>query len=88
MEGIKALLGTKVFENKKVSTHKISASVDLIVQVVGISQKYPYKYWLGKVKRSKKYYSEILGIVKKAKEMDSKYNKGGFITNQLTNRKK
>lgn len=67
--------------------HELAASVDEIIKVVGITPKYGYKYWLGKVKRSNKQYTEILGILKDIQRMDSKYNKGGRLTNILSNKK-
>lgn len=70
--------------NKQNSPHELSTSVDEILRVVGKSMKYGYTYWLGKVKRSGLEFTRILEITKEVERMDSKYNKGGRITNILT----
>jgi len=78
----------KKFETKKekVPRHEIAASVDEIKKVLNFDDKgkYGYKYWLRKVKRSGKGYTEILGILKEIEAMDKKYNKGGRLTNILS----
>jgi len=73
---------------KKKPPHELSASVDLIVELVGLSKKYNYGYWLRTVKNSKQSYADVFALVKEAKTVDSKYNKGGFITNKLKGNKK
>jgi hypothetical protein len=68
---------------KRPPSHELSASVDEIIGLVGINKTYNYGYWLFMVKKSKMKYCDILDLVKKARELDSKYNVGGYITNQL-----
>lgn len=63
--------------------HDLASIVDEIITVAGEHKTYNYKYWLGKVKRSKLTFNEILNLVEKAKGLDEKYNKGGFITKRL-----
>ncbi len=71
----------------KAPPHEIAATVNEIVALVGITPKYGYNYWLGKVKRSGVRYTEIFGILKEVQNMDSKYSKGGRITNILSGKK-
>lgn len=63
--------------------HDLASIVDEIIAVTGEHKTYNYKYWLGKVKRSKLSFNEILNLLEKAKGLDEKYNKGGFITKRL-----
>lgn len=43
--------------------------------------RYGYGYWLKKI--GDRPYSSILGLVKKMNQLPNKYNKGGWLTNQL-----
>lgn len=70
---------------KKETPHEQAAKVNEIVNIVGLSEKYNYQFWLGRVKKYS--FGQILEICKKAKSLESKYNKGGYITNQLCKKK-
>lgn len=64
--------------------HETAASANEILECLKPEpvQK-PYTYWLGVVKRSGKSYGDVMAIVKKAKDLPAKYNRGGYVTNQL-----
>lgn len=72
----------------KLPPHELAASVNEIVALVGISDKYDYGYWLRLVKKSKFSFPEVLGVLKEARDLPGKYNCGGFITNKLLGKKK
>lgn len=78
---------TYQIKKPKPPPHELAASVNEVIsflgESLGESKKYPYKYWLNKVKKSGKSYGDIMVIIKKAQGLDKKYNKGGFISNQL-----
>ncbi len=69
---------------KKKPPHEKSATVDLIETAGILSKKYGYTYWLGKVKQGGVTYTDMVGILKEVQGMDTKYNKGGRLTNVLT----
>lgn len=69
---------------KKKPPHEKSATVDLIQNAGLVTKTYGYTYWLSKVKRAGVTYNDILGIIKEVQGMDAKYNKGGRLTNLLT----
>lgn len=72
-------------KKEKYAPHQISATVDLIVESGIVKEpKYGYKYWLGKVKRAEVSYNDMIGILKEINGMSDKYNKGGRLTNLLT----
>ena len=82
MEQISLLLQNyKPQEND--APHDLSAIVNKIIEVAGESKKYGYGYWLRKVKTSKLGYNQILDLVDKARDIDDKYNKGGFLSNRI-----
>ena len=83
---IKRFIDTKL-SVVKVPRHEIAASVDEIVALVGVDKTYNYGYWLRKVKQSGMCFPEILGVLKEARDLPDKYNKGGFITNKLSGKK-
>lgn len=56
--------------------------VDAILKATGQDNS-QYKFWIGMVHRSKKSMGDILYLCDKAKTLDKKYNKGGFIRNRL-----
>jgi hypothetical protein len=66
---------------KKVTAHQVL--VNHILEVVGNHPRFNYKYWLGRVSRSKLSMNAILDLVATAKKMDSKYSKGGFLSKRL-----
>ena len=85
MKSMNEMLGKTLKKpDKKVPPHEFAATVDLIVEAGLTNAKYNYKYWLGKVCKAKIAYSEMIGILKEVQGMDSKYNKGGRLTNLLT----
>lgn len=73
---------------KKGPPHELSAAVELIKDAGLFTKKYGWSYWLGKVKRAGVTYGEMHGILKEVGGMDKKYNKGGRLTNLLTERAK
>lgn len=64
--------------------HELAAIVDEINNAGLVTKKYGYTYWLGKVKRAGIGFGDIHGILKEIRGMDSKYSKGGRLTNVLT----
>ena len=70
---------------EKLPPHELAATVDLI-KTAGLIKEptYGYNYWLGKVKRAGVSYTDMIGILKNLQSMDSKYSKGGTLTNILT----
>jgi len=67
--------------NLKIPKHEKSASVDSVIEIVGLSKKYNYKYWLAKIGKIR--YNDIQEITKNARNLPDKYSKGGYITNRL-----
>lgn len=65
--------------------HEQAAKVDLIVEVIGLSKQYDYKYWLRKVKKIS--YSDIISFCKEASNLPDKYSKGGYLTNKCKTKK-
>lgn len=63
--------------------HDLATIVDEIIKVTGTTKTYGYKYWLRKVKTSKLSYNEILSLVEKARTLQDKYSKGGFLTKRI-----
>lgn len=86
MEKIKNYININLSKKRKPS-HELAMSVQEIIDVVGESKKYGFGYWLGIVKRSKKSYTEIMGILKELEGLPSKYNKGAVLTNKLCKKK-
>ena len=70
--------------SKKAPSHWLADIVNQIIELVGENKKYSYGFWLAKIKRSGKSWGDCMQIIKKAKGLDSKYNKGGFINNSLS----
>jgi len=68
--------------------HEMAACVNEIIEEFGDNKEYSYKYWLFVVKKSRMKYGEILSILKEARGLPDKYNRGGFVTNQLWGRTK
>lgn len=83
MEGLDSILNRYKAnqELKKPPSHEKAASVNAILELLGDNKIYNYSYWLRKVGSAS--YSNVLEIVKKASDLEGKYNRGGFITNQL-----
>jgi hypothetical protein len=71
----------KLPQVKKVTAHQVL--VNNILEVAGNHPTFNYKYWLGRVSRSKLSMNAILDLVATAKKMDSKYSKGGFLSKRL-----
>lgn len=68
--------------------HEHAATVDLIQNAGLVKGKYNYKYWLGKIHSAGVDYNQMVGILKEIQSMDPKYNKGGRLTNLLTEKSK
>lgn len=68
-------------EKEKTPPHEKAASVQEILKLVPETKQYNFGYWLRKLGKAK--YGSILTILKEARGLDKKYNKGGYITNQL-----
>lgn len=84
MEGLDKYF-IKYQTKQKIPPHEQAAKVDEIIKIVGLNKIYNYTYWLRKVKNYS--FSQILDICKEASNLGDKYNKGGFITNRLCNKK-
>lgn len=78
----------RVTDKTKKPPHQHAATVDLIVEAGLTTKKYNYKYWLGKIHSAGIDFNEMVGILKEIRGMDPKYNKGGRLTNLLTERSK
>lgn len=89
MAHISELLGKNLKPKvEKAPPHELSAATELIREAGLFSKKYGRTYWLGKLKRARVSYNEIIGILKEIAQMDPKYSKGGRLTNILTERAK
>lgn len=67
---------------KKGPSHEKAATVDLFLQFVGgVSEDYPYTFWLRKV--GKCTYGDAISILKDLENLPIKYNKAGTIINRL-----
>lgn len=67
-------------DEKKSAPHEKAACVNEIISLLGETKEYNYTYWLRKVGNAS--YPEILGIIKRAKNLNREV-RGGYITNQL-----
>lgn len=63
--------------------HELADSVDYIKKNIGFTGRYGYGYWLKKLKSKGWTYHQTKHWVDKAMALDSKYSKGGFLSNQL-----
>lgn len=63
--------------------HQLADKVNRIMEVVPSNRRYPYGYWLKKVKNSNLSWGMIDNICRTAEGLDKKYSKGGYISNQL-----
>ena len=75
-------------KREKAPPHEISATANLVEEVGLFTKSYSRTYWMGKIKRAKVSYIEMVGILKEIQSMDPKYNKGGRLTNLLTEKAK
>ena len=87
MKKIEELLGG-YHPKKKPAPHELSATVNEIEKAGLFTSKYGRPYWLGKVSRAGVSFGEMEGILKDIAGMGGKYNKGGRLTNLLTERAK
>jgi len=69
---------------KVTARHELADSVDYIEKKIGLTGKYNYKFWLGRIKRKGMSNFQVKELVDEAQKMDKKYNKGGWLNNQLT----
>lgn len=83
MEQLNSLLERyeKYKQEKKPAPHEKAAAVNEIIKILGESKIYNYSYWLRKVGSAS--YSTVVAILKEAQSLESKYSKGGFVTNKL-----
>ena len=74
------------YKPKEVSDapHELSASVNYIKEHLGFKGQYDGGYWLRKIKESGKTEYQVRKLVDHAMTLDeTKYNRGGYLTNQL-----
>ena len=60
-----------------------NASINEIETICPFTAKYSRGYWSKLLKRSGKNDGEVMVLLKKAKSLEEKYNRCGFISNQL-----
>lgn len=84
MELIKDIIIAGNSKTLKQAPHELSECSNLIEEAGLFTEKYNRKYWLGKIKKAKVSFGDMLVIIKNIKSMDPKYNKGGYLTNLLT----
>lgn len=68
--------------------HETWAITNLIKDAGLFQEPYGRFYWLKMVAESKISYNEMLGIIKDVFRMNKKYNKGGYLTNVLIQKRK
>lgn len=84
--------------DSKAPSHWKADIVNQIIDLVGLSPKFSvfdkptqfkktYIYWLSLIKKSGKSWGDCMCLLKEANGLDSKYSKGGFITNKLKTKK-
>jgi len=81
MNNIAELL--QVVQQNTNAPHELADSVNYIIAAVGSTKRYNYGYWLSKVKRKGLTFFQVKQLVDKANGLDGKYNKGGFLSNQM-----
>lgn len=69
------------FQKEKPPPHEKAAIVNEILSIVGKHKVYNYGYWLRQIGDIS--FGRALDIIKEASQLDSKYNKGGYITNKF-----
>lgn len=69
------------YSTEKPAPHELAQVTNEIERVIGFTKKYGRGYWLKKCKKTS--FGEIMSLLKKAESLDSKYNKGGWLTNKL-----
>ena len=80
--------------NTKAPPHWKADIVNLIIELIGLDPQFTkwspaeqyrktFGKWLGMVKRSRKSWGDCMDVLKKAQGLPSKYNKAGYIVNQL-----
>ena len=67
----------------KTAPHELSASVQYIRDKIGFTKAYGGGYWSKRIKNSGKSFFSIKALVDTARGLDSKYNRGGFLSNKL-----
>ena len=68
---------------KTTAPHELSDSVNYIKKHIGVSEAYNEGYWLKKIHDKGLTYHQVVVLVDKARSLDSRYSKGGFLTNQM-----
>ena len=69
--------------HRRPPSHEKAATVDEIIKLAPITDRYGYLYWLSLLKRSGVKYNEMMGILKNVEGADPKYPKGALITKRL-----
>ena len=82
MNNISHLLNYEVKEETK-DNHELGASVTLIRDKIGFTGAYGRGYWSRKVKQKGFTKFRIEQLVDEALALPSKYNRGGWLSNQL-----
>ena len=81
MNNIKELLNIR--EEETTAPHELADSVNYIKDNIGFSGKYRAGYWLGAIKKSGLTHFQVKQLVDKALTLPPKYNRGGFLSNQM-----
>ena len=68
---------------KNSAPHELSASTDYIEEHIGFTAKYTRGYWLKKIKDKGLTDFQVRGLVNEALSLNIKYEKGGWLTNQM-----
>lgn len=63
--------------------HELADSVNYIRDNIGFTGRYGYGYWLKKIKNKRLTFFQTKQLVDKAMGLEKKYNKGGYLSNQM-----
>ena len=87
MQSIKDTIPTlgslKTGSKKAPPNSPFNASINEIETICPFTAKYSRGYWSRLLKRSGKNDGDVMVLLKKAKGLDEKFNKCGFVVNQL-----
>lgn len=82
MNNIQELLNFEPKE-KTNAPHELADSVCHIRDHIGFNKRFGFGYWLKRVKNKGLTYFQVCELVKKAHTLDPKYNKAGWLSNQM-----
>lgn len=88
METLFSNISISHYQKPKAPNGEFNATVNLIEEAGLFQGNYKRGYWSKKVKQSGISFLEMERLLKDIEGMDSKYNKGGFLTNKLSINKK